>query len=269
MSAAYPERTDGDSETGVLGSNIRLVEAVAPDDNTPGEDLSDPGTLQHLRDRVELLSAYALLASGLPEPLEPSDRGEKEDFDLTPKEIEMLRMSAKGLTDKEIAAELVISHGTVKFHHSNAYMKMGVRGKVEALNLASQNGLLVEPDPDPEPEERASQEIINKIGQELNIRAIDVRILELISENYSYNAVAFELKLAKNVQDIIYGIYSRIGVTNRGKASKLFRETKERVMGIEVDPKPSEKQRLLAEAAGALATAAELIKTAIHCPEDK
>ncbi|MCG3210674.1 MAG: HTH-type transcriptional regulator MalT [Anaerolineae bacterium] len=57
--------------------------------------------------------------SGLPEP-------------LTPRELEILQLLAAGLTNREIAEQLVISPGTVKKHTANIYGKLKVRSRTEA-----------------------------------------------------------------------------------------------------------------------------------------
>jgi non-specific serine/threonine protein kinase len=54
--------------------------------------------------------------------------------DLSIREVEVLRMLADGLTDREIAEALVISIRTVQSHVSNVLHKMGVRHRAEAAS---------------------------------------------------------------------------------------------------------------------------------------
>ncbi|MBK9125080.1 MAG: response regulator transcription factor [Chloroflexi bacterium] len=54
----------------------------------------------------------------------------------TPREIEILELIAQGCSNTEIAAELVISHSTVKTHINNLYRKLAVRSRVQALSRA-------------------------------------------------------------------------------------------------------------------------------------
>lgn len=61
---------------------------------------------------------------------------------LTPRELEVLRLLAHGLQNKEIAAELVISERTVKFHVSSVMGKLGAGNRTEAVTLAAQQGLI-------------------------------------------------------------------------------------------------------------------------------
>ena len=61
---------------------------------------------------------------------------------LTPRELEVLHLLAQGLQNKEIAAELVISERTVKFHVSSIMGKLGAGNRTEAVSLAAQQGLI-------------------------------------------------------------------------------------------------------------------------------
>ena len=55
---------------------------------------------------------------------------------LTPREREVLRLVADGLTNKEIAARLYISQGTVKAHCARAFEKIGARRRAHAVRIA-------------------------------------------------------------------------------------------------------------------------------------
>lgn len=61
---------------------------------------------------------------------------------LTPRELEVLQLLAQGLQNKEIAAELVISERTVKFHVSSIMGKLGAGNRTEAVTIAAQQGLV-------------------------------------------------------------------------------------------------------------------------------
>jgi len=67
---------------------------------------------------------------------------------LTEREQDVLALLAAGLNNQEIAQRLVISLGTVKFHVSNIYQKLGVDSRVGAVTLALERKLLsAEPQP--------------------------------------------------------------------------------------------------------------------------
>ena len=61
---------------------------------------------------------------------------------LTPREEEVLCLMAQGLPNKEIAAQLVITERTVKFHVSSVIGKFGVSNRTEAVTLAARHGLV-------------------------------------------------------------------------------------------------------------------------------
>ncbi len=61
---------------------------------------------------------------------------------LTARELEVLQALAAGLQNKEIAAKLVISERTVKFHVSAILSKLGAGNRTEAVALAAQRGLV-------------------------------------------------------------------------------------------------------------------------------
>ena len=61
---------------------------------------------------------------------------------LTAREIEILRLVADGLSNREVAASLWLSDQTVKFHLANAYRKLGVASRSAAVEGARREGLL-------------------------------------------------------------------------------------------------------------------------------
>ena len=62
--------------------------------------------------------------------------------ELTPREIELVRLAASGLRNREMARRLEISEGTVKMHLHNIYRKLKLENRVAIANYARQRGLL-------------------------------------------------------------------------------------------------------------------------------
>lgn len=63
-------------------------------------------------------------------------------FDLTPRERDVLELMASGKSNKQIAEDLTLSIGTVRFHISNILTKMGVDNRTEAVILAFQSNIV-------------------------------------------------------------------------------------------------------------------------------
>jgi LuxR family maltose regulon positive regulatory protein len=61
---------------------------------------------------------------------------------LTERELEVLHLVARGLSNREIAQELVLAVTTVKKHASNIYGKLGVHSRIQAVARAQELGLL-------------------------------------------------------------------------------------------------------------------------------
>jgi len=62
--------------------------------------------------------------------------------DPTPRQVDVLRLVADGLTNKEIAVELGISQWTVVEHLNRAFATLGVRTRAQAAVVADRRGLL-------------------------------------------------------------------------------------------------------------------------------
>jgi DNA-binding NarL/FixJ family response regulator len=101
-----------------------------------GEALLDPSVQRRL------LDALASNPGGIPAADEELPDG------LTPREAEVLRLMAAGRTNQEIAADLVVSEGTVKTHVNRIFAKTGSRDRAQAIRYAYTHGY-AEPAPPP------------------------------------------------------------------------------------------------------------------------
>ena len=89
----------------------------------------------------KVLAEFSRLASGTEKhPAAPETQVLENP--LTERELEVLKALAHGLSNREIAGQLVITEGTVKNHVSNLIDKLGVRDRTQAVLKAQELGLL-------------------------------------------------------------------------------------------------------------------------------
>jgi len=79
------------------------------------------------------------LAARSEKPRAPAAK--EQEFDLTERERDVLRLLAIGATNKEIAEALVVSEGTVKNHVSSILSRLGLRDRIQAALFAREHGL--------------------------------------------------------------------------------------------------------------------------------
>jgi DNA-binding NarL/FixJ family response regulator len=134
---------------------VRMLMFTAFDDDRRNVGTVQTGTAGYLqkgspRDEVfEAIRAInqggsllqPVVASQLPRHV--SSRAQAQPWSqLTPRELEVLELLAKGMTNKEIAAELVITVRTVKFHVSSILRKLEARNRTEAVRTAAELGII-------------------------------------------------------------------------------------------------------------------------------
>ncbi|MCW1926601.1 response regulator transcription factor [Luteolibacter arcticus] len=61
---------------------------------------------------------------------------------LTPRELDVLRLVSRGRTNKEMASAMFISEETVKSHMKSLFQKLGVHDRAEAVSVSLQRGLI-------------------------------------------------------------------------------------------------------------------------------
>ena len=104
--------------------STRLIAAVRA--AATGDSLIEPSITQRLVERF----AEPEVVAGLPAQLEG----------LTERELDVLRLMARGLSNAEIADEIVVAESTVKTHVARVLNKLGVRDRVQAVVVAYETG---------------------------------------------------------------------------------------------------------------------------------
>lgn len=114
-------------------------------------DVADPVTRRRLAALVKADPEIVLVAEAEKADVVVSERViataapatvPREGAALTPRELDVLRLVAQGLGNKEIAAELDLSAHTVKYHLASVLAKLGVRSRTEAVSRGIRTGLL-------------------------------------------------------------------------------------------------------------------------------
>lgn len=94
-----------------------------------GETVIDPSLLS------QLVTDYARLSQCF--SVQPKNTATDESKELTPREDEVLKHLAKGLTNKEISANTHLAVDTVKTHLRSIYRKLGVKTRLQAISTIS------------------------------------------------------------------------------------------------------------------------------------
>lgn len=75
------------------------------------------------------------------EPFIPND-SKREALGITPRELEILQLIAKGMSNREIAEKLFVSENTVKTHSSRVFDKLGAKRRTQAVQLGKELRLI-------------------------------------------------------------------------------------------------------------------------------
>jgi DNA-binding NarL/FixJ family response regulator len=110
-----------DASAGELAAAVRVVAA--------GDALLAPGVTRRL------IAEFARLGA-------PRAASRKNLDDLTERETEVLALVARGMSNAEIAAHLVVAEQTVKTHVSRVLMKLSLRDRAQAVVYAYESGLV-------------------------------------------------------------------------------------------------------------------------------
>jgi DNA-binding NarL/FixJ family response regulator len=107
--------------------------------DTPPEQLVDAIRIVHGGDAVVAPSVTRRLIESFARNVSPAPSPALEQ--LTDRELDVLRLMAKGLANAEIAESLILGEATVKTHVGRVLMKLGLRDRVQAVVFAYENGI--------------------------------------------------------------------------------------------------------------------------------
>lgn len=110
-----------------------------------GEALLAPAVTRRVIESFAAVSATAAVPAAAADPAAASDyRPDPAAIgDLSERELEVLQLMARGLSNQEIAKELYVSSTTVKTHVSHILTKLGVRDRVQAVVEAYESGIVI------------------------------------------------------------------------------------------------------------------------------
>jgi two-component system, NarL family, response regulator LiaR len=70
------------------------------------------------------------------------NEGRLQELGITPRELEILQLIARGLSNREIAEQLFVSENTVKTHSSRLFDKLSARRRTQAVQIGKEFGLI-------------------------------------------------------------------------------------------------------------------------------
>jgi two-component system, NarL family, response regulator LiaR len=149
-------RMDGATATRLITERfpgIRVVALTSFQEEGLVESALQAGAISYLLKNVSaeaLGEAIRSAAAGRPtlapeaaqDLVRSATKGPQPGSDLTPREREVLGLMVRGMSNKEIAQDLVVSQSTAKFHVSRILAKLGASGRTEAVTIALHHGLV-------------------------------------------------------------------------------------------------------------------------------
>ncbi|KPV54603.1 LuxR family transcriptional regulator [Kouleothrix aurantiaca] len=155
MDIAMPELSgvEATRQLRAQAPNVRVLVLTAYEDDPYIYSLLDAGATSYIlktAESREIVRAVRATAAGqtaldpavaprlIARITQPSSKGDT----LTERELDVLRLAARGQTNKQIGAELAISDRTVQNHLANIYTKLGVASRTEAVTAGLQRNLI-------------------------------------------------------------------------------------------------------------------------------
>ena len=158
MDLSMPVMNGTNAARELMGRNpdLKILALTVHEERSYLRELLEAGASGYLLKRVaadELVHAIRRVAEGgvyvdgrlIPDVLDrffrtPSKEGKAEGRPLTPREEEVMRLIARGYSNKEIAAQLSVSVKTVETHKARATEKLGIHNRAGIVRYAMQQG---------------------------------------------------------------------------------------------------------------------------------
>ena len=130
------------------GTSSKFVVLTMHDDNQTLELAKAAGAVAFITKSAptdRLLEVVQSVAAGVDRFLKAGEINtppERKDFDLTPRELEVLSLLPSGATANAIGAVLFLTEATIKTHLANLYRKLGAANRAQAVSIGIENKLI-------------------------------------------------------------------------------------------------------------------------------
>ena len=130
------------------GTSSKFVVLTMHDDNQTLELAKAAGAVAFITKSAptdRLLEVVQSVAAGVDRFLKAGEINtlpERKDFDLTPRELEVLSLLPSGATANAIGAVLFLTEATIKTHLANLYRKLGAANRAQAVSVGIENKLI-------------------------------------------------------------------------------------------------------------------------------
>ena len=131
-----------------VGTSSKFVVLTMHDDNQTLELAKAAGAVAFITKSAptdRLLEVVQSVAAGVDRFLKAGEINtlpERKDFDLTPRELEVLSLLPSGATANAIGAVLFLTEATIKTHLANLYRKLGAANRAQAVSIGIENKLI-------------------------------------------------------------------------------------------------------------------------------
>jgi DNA-binding CsgD family transcriptional regulator len=98
-------------------------------------------TVEIVRETVVVKEVFVPAEAPAPKPFAPNT-ARQQTLGITARELEILTLVARGLSNREIATQLFVSENTVKTHCARAFDKLGAARRTQAVQRGKELGLL-------------------------------------------------------------------------------------------------------------------------------